>query len=138
MTDEGIKALNECITVLENTEPVLPLLPAKGLVLSARDQAVDQGKTGQIGHNGSDNSSPEGRMDRYGQFDLSCGENIDYGNDNARRIVFSLVVDDGVSSRGHRTNLLNGNFKYIGVSVGPHPQYGTMCVMDFASEYTSK
>jgi uncharacterized protein YkwD len=67
--------------------------------------------------------------------DISAGENINYGNDDARRIVASLLIDDGVPSRGHRRNLLNGTFKFVGVSIGPHPVYGHMCVIDFAGSY---
>jgi uncharacterized protein YkwD len=50
-------------------------------------------------------------------------------------IVISLLVDDGVPSRGHRRNLLDKAFKFIGLSLGAHPVYRHMCVMDFAGSY---
>jgi uncharacterized protein YkwD len=46
-----------------------------------------------------------------------------------------LLIDDGVSSRGHRKNLLNGAYHKIGVATGTHPEYGHLCVMDFAGGY---
>ena len=134
-TNEGIRALDECIKELQVAKPVSPLSPKKGLTLAARDHARDQARTGATGHTGSDGSTTEVRLDRYGKWDISAGENIDYGNGDARRIVTSLLIDDGMPSRGHRRNLLSGTFKFVGVSVGPHRVYRHMCVMDFAGSY---
>ena len=134
-TKEGIRALDECIQELQVTKPLSPLSPKKGLTLSARDHARDQAITGATGHTGSDNSTPEVRISRYGQWNISAGENIDYGNEAARRIVTSLLIDDGEAARWHRKSLLNGSFKFVGVSVGPHNVYRHMCVMDFVGSY---
>ncbi len=137
MTSEGRSALDECIRELEHTRPVSSLAPSKGLKLAARDHTHDQGRTGSIGHTGSDGSSATSRISRYGQWDLSAGENISYGYREARKIVMALLIDDGVSSRGHRKNLLNNSFRFVGVDIGPHRVFGDMCVMDFAGGYTS-
>jgi uncharacterized protein YkwD len=137
-TNEGISALEECIRELEHSRPVSCLSPRKGLTLAARDHAHDQGKTGATGHTGSDGSSMVSRMNRYGQWDLFAGENISYGYGEARKIVISLLIDDGVPSRGHRKNLLNNSFNVVGVDIGPHPEYRDMCVMDFAGGYSTK
>jgi uncharacterized protein YkwD len=134
-TNEGIRALDECIKELEAVKPLSALSPKKGLTLAARDHAKDQARTGATGHTGSDRSTTEVRLNRYGKWDVAAGENIDYGNGDARRIVSSLLIDDGVASRGHRRNLLDGSFKVIGVSVGPHKVYRHMCVIDFAGSY---
>jgi len=134
-TKEGIRALDECIQELQITKPLSPLSPKKGLTLAAHDHARDQAATGATGHTGSDNSTPEVRISRYGQWNISAGENIDYGNDAARRIVASLLIDDGEAARWHRKSLLNGSFKFVGVAVGPHNVYRSMCVMDFAGSY---
>jgi len=137
MTNEGPSALEEAIRQLESTNAVGPLSPKKGLVLAARDHANDQAKTGQTGHSGADGSDPGQRIARYGKWKATWGENIDYGNSQARRIVTALLIDDGVPSRGHRKNLLNPKFETVGVAVGPHPVYRSMCVMDFAGGYES-
>lgn len=134
-TNEGIRALDECIKKLQVTKPLSSLSPKKGLTLAARDYARYQAITGATGHTGSDKSTLGDRLNRYGKWDISAGENIDYGNGDARRIVTSLLIDDGVTSRRHRINLLNGNFKFVGVSVGAHKVYRHMCVMDFAGSY---
>jgi hypothetical protein len=135
VTNEGVKPLDECIAQFKNAKPLPILTPEKGLCHSARDHAVDQGKTGKTGHEGSDGSTMTDRLNRYGKWSTSIAENIDYGNSTAREIVISLLIDDGVSSRGHRKNLLNGTFHKIGVATGSHPEYGYLCVMDFAAGY---
>ena len=134
-TSEGLGALDECISQLLTTKPVRALSPKKGLTLAARDLMEDQARTGSTGHTGSDHSTIGIRMNRYGKWDLSAGEDINYGTGQARRIVASLLMDDGVASRGHRKNLLDPTFNFIGVAVGPHPIYGRMCVLDFAGAY---
>lgn len=134
-TSEGLRALDECISQLLTTKPVRELSPKKGLTLAARDHMEDQARTGGTGHTGSDHSTVDIRMNRYGKWGISAGENVGYGNGQARRIVAALLIDDGVASRGHRKNLLGPTFNFIGVAVGPHPIYRKVCVIDFAGAY---
>jgi uncharacterized protein YkwD len=138
MTNEGVEALDECIRELQRAKPEPGLSPRKGLSMAAREHVRDQGPTGAIGHTGSDGSSLVTRLNRYGRWEISAGENISYGYHDARTIVTSLLIDDGVPSRGHRKNLLNNSFSLVGVNIGPHRVYRDMCVMDFAAGYTSK
>ena len=49
-----------------------------------------------------------------------------------------MWVDDGVSSRGHRTKLFNAEFKTVGTACGPHQKYKDMCVLDCAGEMSAK
>jgi uncharacterized protein YkwD len=135
LTHEGVRALDECIEELQVTKPLSALSPKKGLSLAARDHARDQAITGASGHTGNDKSSFSGRLNRYGRWDVSAGEIIDYGHRDSRRIVTALLIDDGVSSREHRINLLNDSFKFVGVSIGAHNTYRYMCVIDFAGLY---
>jgi uncharacterized protein YkwD len=137
-TKEGIAALEECILELENSSPTSTLSPCKGLTLAARDLAQDQGSTETTGHTGNDGSSMSTRIERYGRWDGYVAENISYGFNEARHIVIALLIDDNVPSRGHRKNLLDNTFNHVGVTIGPHHRYRAMCVMDFASVYTTK
>lgn len=132
-TTEGVSALNECIAVLENQSPMGVLKPDEGLSKAAQYHVRDQGPTGKTGHDGSNGSTMTSRINSHcsDKWNL-IGENISYGNDDGRRILWSLIIDDNVPSRGHRTNCLNPEFTYIGVSCGPHSYYHHMCVMDFA------
>ncbi len=138
MTNEGAKAFDECYDALMNTDPLDTLKPSRGMSLAARDHVDDQSTTTATGHTGSDGSTPFDRIERYGSWLSTAGENIDYGNDDARRIVLSLLVDDGVPSRGHRQNILNPQFRVIGVACGPHGEFRHMCVMTLAGGFKAK
>ncbi|MDR0998958.1 MAG: hypothetical protein LBL70_07810, partial [Treponema sp.] len=120
VTQEGTAAVNNCITALSKVSVVGVLNPERGLSFAAKDHVIDQSRTGQTGHNGSDRSTPEIRMKRYGTFSSSwtLGENIAYGETTGRDIVCGLLIDDGVPSRGHRTNIMNRAFAQTGVSSG--------------------
>ena len=138
ITNEGIDAVKECYNVLKSAKPVGLLYPSLGMSKAAKDLVADQGPTGETGHEASDGSSPFDRMNRYGQWETYAGENVDYGNNIAQRIVLSLIIDDGVSSRGHRKNIMNPAFAVIGIATGKHKVYRHMCVMDLAGDYTEQ
>lgn len=135
ITAEGKAALLDCIEALQEVESVGVVHPSKGLSRAAKDLRKDQGRSGKLGHTGGDGSNPFDRMKRYGAWKKTAAENIDYGNNTARWIVLSLLIDDGVPGRGHRKNLLNGAFTEIGVAYGSHPYYNHMCVLELAGEF---
>jgi uncharacterized protein YkwD len=118
------------------------LIPERGLSLAAKDHVTDQSRTGQTGHNGSDGSTPETRIKRYGVFSgywvfRALGENIAYGFTTGREIVCALLIDDGVPNRGHRTNIMHMVFTQTGVAYGTHTQYRTSCTITYANGYKS-
>jgi uncharacterized protein YkwD len=105
---------------------------------AAADMVRMQETTNQIGHVGRDGSKFSDRISRYGTWGGSCGENIDYGNNTARKIVMSLIVDDGVSNRGHRKSIFTPDFSRVGVACGRHQAFRYMCVIEYASSYVEK
>ncbi len=138
ITNEGAAAVDEAIRFLETASPCPPLTPSEGISKAAKDHVNDTGPKSMVGHSGSDGSSPSMRMNRYGKWQITAGENISYGKKTARDIVIQLIVDDGVLSRGHRKNIFNCKYRRIGVAFGPHGRYGSMCVQAFAGEYQEK
>jgi uncharacterized protein YkwD len=134
-TQEGKPAAEEAIRFLEKTKPVEPLKASRGMSLGARDLVQDQGKKGTVGHISSDKTQPGERVNRYGRWERTIGENIAYGPSGARDVVMSLIVDDGVPHRGHRKNIFNPAFHVVGVACGPHSVYRTLCVITFAGDY---
>ena len=114
------------------------LKPADGLCKATEYLSKDQQKKGGIGHIASDGSAPVNRIMRYGEWNICIAENIDYGSFDPRQIVISLLIDDGVPDRGHRKNILDPCFQFVGVSFGNHPTYQSMCVMDFAGDYKTR
>lgn len=137
LTKEGNGALMECIAVLRKTNPLPTLRPIDGLTKSAR-MLVDDQQFGGIGHITRNGSTPQKRMEMYGEWDVASAEDLAYGNFEARQIVIALLIDDGVPDRAHRQNVLNPKFRLVGVATGKHPSYKTMCVIDYAGAFKNK
>lgn len=137
-TKEGVKALKECINELKRHKTMPIVFPRKGLHLSARDHVIDQSQSGRTGHLGGDRSRIKDRIERYGVWKTRIAENIAYGGISAQQVVIYLLIDDGIRDRGHRKNLLDPDFNFIGVATGSHPEYKNMCVMNFAGLYKNR
>ena len=127
-------AMKECINEMNGKAPLKPLQVAAGLTLAAREWVALQGPSEYIGH---DNMFWD-RLDKHCYFWGWKGENISYGYNDAKTIVITLLEDKNVSDRGHRKNILDPRFAYIGVGFGPHKKYGYMCVQDFTGGYKDK
>lgn len=138
ITNEGASAVREAIRVLERMQPLPPFEMNNLLYKAARDHVNDIGPKGLVSHSGSDGSNMAQRIERYGNWNGYIGENIDFGSDTARDIVMSLIIDDGVPSRGHRDNIFSNKFKLVGIASGPHDGYRFCCVMDFAGSVSPK
>ena len=135
ITDEGVVAVDEAIRALDRQQPLLPLTWSSGLAAAAMELVRDGGATGDIGHTGRRSGGMTERIERHGSWQGRIGENISYGYDEARLVVIQLIVDDGVPDRGHRHILYNNSFGTAGAACGPHPEYGSMCVIDFAGSF---
>ena len=136
MIERG-RAVDEAVHFLKKARPLPPLTLSSGMSRAAADHCAEQIE-GQLGHDGADRSSPGDRISRYGTWSATWGENISYGQKNARGIVLTLIIDDGVRSRGHRKNIFNPKFNYAGAAFGPHARYRTVCSIDFAGGYAER
>jgi uncharacterized protein YkwD len=132
MTTEGVTAVDEAIRFLSRQKPLPSLAWSAGLAAAAAELVGEEGKSGATGHRGWRSGDPRQRIGRHGEWRGGIGESISYGPDEARLVVMQLIVDDGVPDRGHRRNLYRSSFAMGGVACGPHPVYGTMCVIDSA------
>ena len=127
------KDTDEAIHFLEKAKPLPPLASSNGLSQASMLHVSEIGPVGGRGH-----GNPFSRMNKFGQYVGWAGENIYYGRGGARSIVCSLIVDSGVSGRGHRKNIFSSNYGVAGVAAGPHASFGSMCVIDFASQYVER
>jgi hypothetical protein len=135
MTKEGLVAVDEAIRFLKMQHSLPPIKPSEGLSRAARDHANDIGVANIVGHTGSNGSSSRDRIEKHGKWDVTIGENIQFGQGDARDIIMQLIIDDGVSNRGHRIAIFNRAFKVAGVAIAPHKTYTSCCVIDYAGGF---
>jgi len=138
LTAEGVAAVDEAINFLRAAKPLPPLDVARGMCLAAKDHALDLAVKGTTGHKGSDGSTPNVRLERYGRWENVNGENIAYEVTTARHIVIGMIIDDGVANRGHRRNIFEANHRVAGVNINTSPPYGAKCVITYAGGFTDK
>jgi hypothetical protein len=135
LTMEGVAAVDEAIAAARRARRVPELRLSPGLSRAARAHAAEIGRAGTVEHDGRDGSEPLQRMERHGRVLGLSGENIGTGWGGPEVMVLSLFIDDGVGGRGHRVNLLEPDYRAIGVGCAPHRRYGTVCVLDMAAGF---
>ena len=135
-TQEGWDAVEDAIKFLRAAKPLGPLSTSQGLCLAASSHVKEQSTSGATGHAGSNNTMIEQRVKPYGSWNGGIGENLTYGNESARERILTWLIDDGVATRGHRKRVMSEDYKVAGISCGPHPEYGTMCVLTLAGGFT--
>lgn len=113
---------NSLITDLKKLQPnTRLLLPDSLMFTSAHCHAYHGGLVGYIGHD----RSFSGCQSAF------YGECCEYGNDEPINVLLNLLIDEGISSLGHRKVCLEPAFQSLGVSMQPHKRYGINTVMDF-------
>jgi uncharacterized protein YkwD len=117
---------------LKKCKKMQELKISNALSTVARMHALDMGKTGLVGHTSSDGITFGDRLRKKAKAGGMIAENCDYGNEEPLDIVMALLIDDGIKSLGHRKNILEPTFQWIGIAIEKHKTYGINCVMDFA------
>ena len=131
-TYEGTEAFEDAIQFLKTQKPVEPLELNENITYACRDHVNDIGEKGLTSHEGTTTKNISERLEKYCEWDGACSESIDLGFKTAENILINLLVDDGVSNRYQRLNIFNGKFKYIGIAVGSHKEYGICVVIGYA------
>lgn len=135
-THEGWDAVEDAIKFLRSATPAGPLNTSPGLCLAASSHVKDQSASGATGHSGADKTLIEQRAKAFGAWQGDIGENLVYGDESARERILTWLIDDGVASRGHRKRIMSQDYKVAGISCGPHPEYGAMCVLTLAGGFS--
>lgn len=135
MTREGVRALDEAIAFLDR-QPRLPPLDASPLLArAAADHSDEQRRSGATGHASASGATPSDRVVARGG-GRYVAETIAYGAGDPFDVVVQLIVDDGVSDRGHRKVIFDPALRFAGAGCGRHPAYTRMCTIDFARTAT--
>jgi len=119
---------------LKKCQKMDELKSSKILSAVAQMHALDMGKTGLVGHTSSDGTPFSDRLRKKAKAGGMIGENCDYGNEEPLDIVMALLIDDGIKSLGHRRNILEPHYRWIGIAIEKHKTYRVNCVMDFAEK----
>ena len=133
LTQEGPPAVDEALAYLRAMSPRSPLTWDEGLARMAREHAEDQKVTGVVGHEASDGSDFDDRLQRAVGPRAVVWEIISYGERREIDVVRQFIVDDGERDRGHRSGLFDAGVDRAGVACRPHPVYAVSCVVELSS-----
>ena len=123
----AVASARELIAELYRLPILSTLQPLECVYQSAKKNGLDQLKRGSPDHQGSDGSMPWDRIIRECPSLKDGNENLLGGVSDIRTIVITLLVDDGIQSRGHRRNLLQPDWQYVAChkigTIGGLPHY---------------
>jgi len=113
---------------LKEMKPVKVLHPDRKMYELAQCWAMEAGHRGITGH--------DRKKCKDGYFAECCT----YGRTTAVEIVMSFLIDEGVSSLGHRKICLSSEYEVVGIAQQDHSTYGTNTVLDFTykNEYAAR
>ena len=135
-TQEGAAAVKELYNELKKASPLSVFDPSPGMSRAASDHARYMKKRGTASHDGRGDMGS--RLSRHGQWHGAIAENLHWGASNAHDAIISLMVDDGVKNRGHRINMMDPEYRYVGVAIEEHPRFRMSYVIKYAIGFTDK
>lgn len=104
-----------------------PLEWDNSLARLAENHCNDMINRGFFAHNNPDGETPFDRMKKAGILYWMAGENIAAGQYSPE-----AVIESWMNSAGHRKNILNPDFKSLGVGVVRGGHYGVYWAQEFA------
>lgn len=129
------KYANSLIEALTKVDPLPFLEPEEKLTLAAQNHVKDiQSNGGNVSHHSSDGTSFGDRMRKVG-YRGCAAENISLGKDKlGLSSLLLLYLDINLPDLGHRKNLLNPNYKKMGVGTVQLGDSQTLIVQEFGCE----
>jgi len=126
----GIELINE----LNDMTPLLILQPKKCLYNAVKLHGLYCKKRGFFNHTGRDGSRPRDRIIKQCPNFENGGENGAGSTftDVPRNILIGLLIDAGITYRGHRKNILNNRVKYAASFKYGDPKYSNIWIQNFA------
>lgn len=123
--------IQEVVNIVNNERRRAGLSPLRihsRLNAAAQAHSNDMARNNFFSHTGSDGSSFGDRMRRFGYNFRRGGENIAAGQSSPQQVMQSWM-----NSPGHRRNILNGNFRDIGIGFARGGRYGTYWTQNFGA-----
>ena len=120
--NEGKVAVQEAINYLQSANPVGSLALDEGLVRAAYDHSVWQNENSVMQHAGPGGASFADRFQLYNSGSATLAENIVRAStitNTEELVAYAWIIDDGVSSRGHRTNFFSTKYTKTGLGIAP-------------------
>jgi uncharacterized protein YkwD len=108
-----------------------PLKISEQLDLAADQHTLDQASMNKMSHTGSNGSNMGDRIKNAGYVFSSAGENVAYGFGDA-----AAVMSGWMNSEGHRQNILNPNYKEIGIGYAQGADGRPYWTQDFGAALT--
>ena len=137
---EGLPAMQEALKYLNNAKPVPPLKLDMGMSYAAFKHSVYMLTKKKLDHTGKNGSSMSNRLEEYGDWQTTIGENIFKTKSMTRKadvMVLEFVIDDGVKNRGHRENIMKKDFKTVGVGIASDGKEDWV-TLDFSGGFNCK
>lgn len=130
MTEEGAAAIDDAINYINTIYPQKPLEIDAGLQEAARELVEHLGPEGL-----TNSKDPEMVIEKRVKLKINepgaIAENLSFGWPSAKEIIIQMIVDDGVPSRGHRLNLMSGNYEKVGIAISKHKTFQCVCAIEF-------
>lgn len=134
LTREGVAGVDIAITFLKSQSAISPIALSEGLSKSSKDFVSIAATSKQIDALENDEQG-SARFNRYGKWSGKLFQNIALGNLSPSDVVLSWIIDDGNPNRDHRASIFNQDVNFVGVSSGPHIEFGRATVACFVSKY---
>ena len=109
-------------------EKLPPLESQPQLFKAARDHAANMAKKGELAHI-LDKKTPDARVDDAGYVWMAVAENIA----STDRDTLEVVMEKWMKSELHRANILNKDFRHIGLGIAKNDKGDTYFTQVFAT-----
>lgn len=133
--------MQDAVKYLKNTKPKEELKLSYGMCYAAFKHSEYLAEKKSLAHTGKGGSSMSNRLEEFGDWQTTIGENIIKTTPNTRtaeHIVMEMVIDDGVKNRGHRENIFKSSFKKLGVGIANEADGEDIVTLVFSGGFRCK
>lgn len=128
----SVETCEELIAELKRTASMATLEPMECIYRAAKLHGQEQAPKGTIDHVGKNGSYPWDRVREACPSLTDGNENLVGGASDVRESVILLLVDHGISNRGHRRTILDPEWRFVGCyNAGKVGRYANYWIQNF-------